>query len=164
LSESEVKTLIEKDAIIAHCPNSNRFLISGLMPLINYLKLGANVAIGTDVAGGFYLSMFKEAREAIESSKTYKIFYGRSCKILDVRKAFRLTNIDAAKSLKIDKEIGNFKIGADADLLVINNPYVNGIYDLDTILSKLIYTCEPNHILATYIRGENYSANKVSKY
>ena len=43
---------------VAHCPVSNLFLASGVMPLGRYLEAGLGVGLGSDVAGGPDLSIF----------------------------------------------------------------------------------------------------------
>ena len=47
---------------VAHCPVSNLFLASGVMPLGRYLEAGLSVGLGSDVAGGPDLSIFTVMR------------------------------------------------------------------------------------------------------
>ncbi len=52
LSDHEVARLAETGTRLAHCPASNLFLASGIMPLARYLEAGIAVGLGSDVAGG----------------------------------------------------------------------------------------------------------------
>ena len=52
LSDGEWNRLAAAGAVVAHCPDSNRFLGSGGMPIADALTRGIPVAMGSDVAAG----------------------------------------------------------------------------------------------------------------
>ena len=62
LSDRELARLVETGTRVAHCPASNLFLASGVMPLGRYLEAGLSVGLGSDVAGGPDLSIFTAMR------------------------------------------------------------------------------------------------------
>ena len=62
LSDRELARLVETGTRVAHCPASNLFLASGVMPLGRYLEAGLAVGLGSDVAGGPDLSIFTAMR------------------------------------------------------------------------------------------------------
>ena len=62
LSDRELERLIETGTRVAHCPVSNLFLASGMMPLGRYLDAGLSLGLGSDVAGGPDLSIFTAMR------------------------------------------------------------------------------------------------------
>ena len=59
----------DQGVYIAHCPESNTDIASGIAPIRRYLDMGLHVGLGTDVAGGFSLSMFRAIADAIQVSK-----------------------------------------------------------------------------------------------
>lgn len=156
LNKDEQNILKKSESIIAHCPNSNRYLSSGIMPLDKYIKNKMKIALGTDIGAGFYISLLNEAREAIESTKSYKLFINKKSDIIQANKLFTLTNIDAANALKINNKCGNFIKGKNADFVVINNEKIKG-NDILNIINKLVYTSESSNIVETYISGKRYS-------
>ena len=69
LNPREIAAIAAARAGIAHCPSSNLFLGSGLMRLDQLLKAGINVGLGSDVAAGPELNMWRVMRAAIEVQK-----------------------------------------------------------------------------------------------
>jgi len=168
---NEEKNLIKQNGATAvHCPTSNRFLKSGVMPLRDYLDQNIKVGLGSDIAAGYSLSMFDEMREAIESSKTFQIMNHDSADVLNVKEAFYLSTLRAAEILQIDKTTGSLEKNKSADFIVVDykktDPLSNSFFNLEDekkleqtynqpedILSRLIYRKHPDMIIETYING-----------
>ncbi len=68
LSDDEWARLVAAGAVVAHCPDSNFFLGSGVMPLAAALDRGARVALGSDVGAGRAFSMRRIAARAYDAS------------------------------------------------------------------------------------------------
>ena len=62
---------------VAHSPDSNTNLYSGIAPVRKMLSEGLNVALASDVAGGAKLSMLHVAAEAIRASKLRYYYSGK---------------------------------------------------------------------------------------
>lgn len=162
LGVDERKRLKETGTRIAHCPTSNRFLSSGIMPFRTYQNEGQMMGLGTDVAGGYSLSMLNEMKEAIENSKLLNLFSnGQSGAPMTVAEAFYLATLGGAKVLSMEHEIGSLTEGKQADFLVINHQKADpmGAKSLytkpDQILSKLIYRGTTDMIEEVYIGGKH---------
>jgi guanine deaminase len=63
LSAREVGRLVDTGSAVAHCPVSNMFIRSGVMPLARYRAADIRVGLGTDVAGAPELSVITQMRE-----------------------------------------------------------------------------------------------------
>ena len=160
LSDSEFERLSQAGSNIAFCPTSNLFLGSGLFSL-NRAKAKNNpvkVSLGTDVGGGTSFSMFKTMNDA------YKIcqLQGESLSSL---KAFYLATLGGAISLSLDDKVGNFAVGKEADLVVIDTrgtPLLklrNGGNNYDSLtdivdeLFTLMILGNERIVKATYVAG-----------
>jgi len=157
LTIREKKLIKDSGSSIIHCPVSNRYLQSGVMPLIQYLNQNIPIGLGTDIAGGYSLSILNEAREAIESTKTFNIINNTQEQILTPVKAFKLTNIDAAKILKISHETGSLEIGKSADMIVVDTK--DTLDNLQkqsssSIIEKIIYKYQDMKIENVYVKGK----------
>ncbi len=151
LSEKELEIIYNYGAIISHCPTSNIFLKSGIMPLKKYLDTGMKITLGTDVAAGYTLDMKTELRNAIESSKILSYFSQNDC-LVRPAEIFPHSNILAAEYLNIAEITGNLNPGKYADITVIANPE-NVSDGLDDMLNCIIYNEEKSN-LATYYKGK----------
>jgi hypothetical protein len=112
--EDELELLKERECYICHCPQSNTNLQSGAAPVKHFLEKGAKLGLGTDVAGGANLSMFRAITDAIHVSKL------RSCLLLEdaaitVEEAFFMASLSGGGFFG---KVGSFLAGYEADFLV----------------------------------------------
>ena len=112
--EDELELLKERECYICHCPQSNTNLQSGAAPVKHFLEKGAKLGLGTDVAGGANLSMFRAITDAIHVSKL------RSCLLLEdaaitVEEAFFMASLSGGGFFG---KVGSFLTGYEADFLV----------------------------------------------
>ena len=69
-SGAEERALMKRNGVfIAHCPQSNMNVSSGIAPVKQFLREGQKVGLGSDVAGGAHLSLFRAMTDAIQCSK-----------------------------------------------------------------------------------------------
>jgi len=161
LSREEIEVLRKTGIKVSHCPTANRFLASGIMPYRKLEQSGLTIGLGTDVAGGYSLSMFNEMKEAIETSKMINFLNSeKQYKPITVEEAFYLATLGGAKVLSLEKETGSLEIGKSADFLVIDYQKLNDFKNRDilsnarNILSKMIYLGNKDIIEQVYLRGK----------
>ena len=63
VSDAEAALLRERGTGVAHCPNSNFSLDSGVAPVRSLLEAGVKVGLGTDVSGGYSPSILDAMRQ-----------------------------------------------------------------------------------------------------
>lgn len=69
LDETEIHLLKKRGVTIAHCPDSNINLSSGIAPIRKLLNEGLKIGLGSDIAGGSKLCILDVMAEAIKVSK-----------------------------------------------------------------------------------------------
>jgi guanine deaminase len=99
-------------AAASACPTSNLFLGSGLFDFDASAAAGMRVGIGTDVGGGTSYNMLRTLSEA------YKVAQLRRQRLSPWR-AFYLATLGGARALRLDREIGNFEPGKEADFVAL---------------------------------------------
>ena len=88
--DEEVETMRKQGVFVAHCPESNTNLSSGVAPVKDYLKKGLKVGLGSDIAAGSSLSIFKAMAMAVQCSKLRWRLLDQSIEPLTVDEVFYL--------------------------------------------------------------------------
>jgi guanine deaminase len=156
LTEEELQRLSDTRSVAAFCPTSNLFIGSGLFDLAR-LRAPARpvrISLATDVGGGTSYSMLRTAAEA------YKVLQlqGQSLPALD---AFYMMTLGNARALGLEAEIGSFRVGSEADLVVLDPAATPAMRhrletagDLEEILFILMKLGDAHAVRATYVLGE----------
>jgi guanine deaminase len=114
--DAELGRLAAAGTSVAHCPESNAFLGSGLFPLREHLDHGVKVALGTDVGAGTGFSLFKEGLMA------YELQMLRDGVRLGPAELLHLATRAGALALGLDGEIGDLSDGKAADFVLVRPP------------------------------------------
>ena len=124
LSDRELSRLVETGTHVAHCPASNLFLASGVMPLGRYLSAGLSVGLGSDVAGGPDLSIFTAMRVSFYAQNALRVggFAGEPAPT--PLEWLRMGSLDGARALGLDAEIGSLEVGKEADVIAVDPTFV----------------------------------------
>ena len=122
LSDEELELIAKRKSSCAFLPTSNLFLGGGLFNLQKANKYRATVGLGTDYAAGTTLSMLKTMGEAYKVTQLRKAFTEDPSSIepLDPLENYYLATLGAARAMSIDKFVGSFEHGKEADFIVLN--------------------------------------------
>lgn len=159
LSEREIGRLADSGAGVAHCPVSNLFLRSGIMPLARYLEAGIPVGLGSDVSGGPDPSIFEVMRVGAYAQHALQALRGESRPSLDPLGWLRLGTIGGAQVLGLADTIGSLEPGLEADMIAVDAslteplPGAGAADDPADIVSRLIFRTHPQMITAAWVRG-----------
>jgi len=160
LSESEVGRLLASGSSVAHCPASNLFLSSGMMPLATYRAAGMRVGLGSDVAAGPEVSIFGAMRAGAVTQRvlelTNKASRADALRPLDW---LRAGSLDGARALGMGDRTGSLEVGKEADLIAVDPRFTTPLPDDDPptdaeeLASRLIFRSHPNMVRAAWVRG-----------
>lgn len=146
LDAEERRLIRDSGTTLVHCPRSNAFLKSGIMPLRRWLDEGISIGLGTDVGAGPSLSMWAEAAFACTASKMgwagNQLLADRLQRLEgfselqreELRRAlgisldppvgpvhaFHLATLGGARALGMDARIGSLAPGKEADFVVVD--------------------------------------------
>ena len=160
LSAREVARLVESDSRVAHCPSSNLFLASGMMPLGAYRAEGVGIGLGSDVAAGPEVSIFSVMRAAAVTQRVLELTgRGDAATALRPLEWLRLGSLDGARVLGLDAAIGSLEVGKEADLIAIDPRFTNPLPTDDPpsaaeeVASRLVFRPHPNMVRGAWVRG-----------
>ena len=162
LSSREVDRIVEADARIAHCPASNLFLSSGMMPLDAHREAGMTIGLGSDVAAGPEVSIFSVMRAGAVTQRVLELT-GPADPATALRPLdwLRMGTLDGARALGLDAEIGSLELGKEADLIAIDPRFTDPLpgedspadADAEEVAGRLVFRPHPNMVRAAWVRG-----------
>ncbi|MCL1804867.1 MAG: amidohydrolase family protein [Clostridiales bacterium] len=154
MSDEEIELMRKRQVFVAHCPQSNMNLSSGIAPVRRFLDAGIPVGLGSDVAGGSHTSIFRAMSDAIQVSKLYWRLVDESCRALTLEEAFYLGTLGGGAFFG---NIGSFLPGYEFDALVIDDSrnLDTGPLDMQSRLARVVYQPDRNVIEEKYVRGKN---------
>jgi guanine deaminase len=164
LSDRELARLVATDTRIAHCPSSNLFLASGVMPLARYLAAGLRIGLGSDVAGGPDQSIFSVMRVGAYVQTALRVIAGETRAALGPLDWLRMGSLAGAQALGLEDRIGSIEAGKDADLIAVDPrltvplrdlPYDPAEIDASDVVSRLIYRAHPDMVRLAWVRGRS---------
>lgn len=153
-SDEEVELMKQQGVYVAHCPQSNINLSSGIAPVRRYLEEGIQVGLGTDMSGGATLSMFRCMADAIGVSKLYWRLADQSRKPLSMEEAFYLATKGGGSFFG---KAGSFEKGYELDALVLDDSRIRSTKGLSVKerLERYLYLeQEGGRIAGKYIAGK----------
>ncbi len=158
LSDRELSRLVETGTRVAHCPISNLFLASGVMPLGRYLDAGLTLGLGSDVAGGPDLSIFSVMRVGFYAQNARRVAGVETGRVLSPLDWIRLGTLGGAEALGLEDATGSLEAGKEADLIAIDPAYIApipGVVDdePEDLASRLIFRAHPDMVRAAWVRG-----------
>lgn len=148
----EQKWLRSRGVLVSHCPSSNINLSSGIAPIRKYLTDGLPVSLGSDIAGGFDLSIFRAMTDAVQVSKVRSCYGQTDEKPLTISEAFYMGTKGASA---LFGKVGSFEPGYEFDAVVVNDGNIISPKPL-TIkerLERMIYLEKETQIKAKYVSG-----------
>jgi guanine deaminase len=157
LSDREIRRLAGAGARLAHCPVSNMFLASGVMPVAQYRDAGIVVGLGSDVAGSPELSIVTQMRTGFYTQNALRVMRGGAAG-LDPLDWLRLGTLDGARALGLEDSIGSVEAGKEADLIVVDPtqtlpPGGEDSDDPAVLVSRLIFRERSGMVRGAWVRG-----------
>ena len=149
VSADDITTLVRRGVGVSHNPESNMKLASGSAPVVEYLKAGAALGLGTDgAASNNDLDMFEAMRQASFLAK----HVSRDPRAVSAATALELATIGGARALGLQDQIGSLEAGKRADLIVVrmNRARQTPMYDP---VSHLVYTTRGDDVDTTIVNG-----------
>jgi len=150
--DGEEELLKNNRVYVAHCPQSNTNLASGIAPIRRFLRNGIHVGLGSDVAAGYHTSIFRAMSDAIQVSKLYWRLLEQEDAPLTLAEAFYLGTIGGGSFFG---KVGSFDEGYEFDAVVIDDSSITTPHQLsiESRLERIIYLSDNSHIFDKYVRG-----------
>lgn len=148
----EIERMARNGVFVAHCPNSNTNISSGIAPVRKLLDAGIRVGLGSDVAGGHSLSLFDEMVSAVQVSNLRWRCVDENDRQLSMTEAFYMATRGGGEFFG---KVGSFDRGYEFDALVIDDSGLAGTRktDAEHRFLRSLYLSHECTIAAKYVQG-----------
>jgi len=150
LRDDEIQMLADSGTHVAHCPESNLKLGSGIARISDMLEAGVSLCLGTDgPASNNDLDLLSELRTAalLQKGRT------RNPEVFTTSEAMQMVTINGARAYGAESFLGSLEVGKNADIVVIDldQTHMTPVHD---ICANLIYSVNKADVEMVLINGD----------
>lgn len=150
----EMELIKERGVTIAHCPQSNGNVAAGIPPIRQMLDLGVKVGLGSDIAGGYSVSIFRAMSEAVYLSKLQWLRSEKKDSFLSVPESFYLGTKGGGQFFG---KVGSFETGYELDAIVVDDRSLCVSADrlsTEERVERVIHLADDRNIISRFVAGE----------
>lgn len=150
----EMELIKERGVTIAHCPQSNGNVAAGIPPIRQMLDLGVKVGLGSDIAGGYSVSIFRAMSEAVYLSKLQWLRSEKKDSFLSVPESFYLGTKGGGQFFG---KVGSFETGYELDAIVVDDRSLCVPADrlsTEERVERVIHLADDRNIISRFVAGE----------
>lgn len=161
LLEPERQLVKQRQCTISHCPVSNTFITSGVAPIKEYLHRDKiNVALGTDLLGGYEKSILGVVRAAVMALHHLRMTQANDD--FDVRltvaEALWMGTMGGAIGCGLKDHVGSFCVGKKFDAQLIDLDVIGSnvdVFDFDplTLVYKWVFSGDDRNVVGVWCNG-----------
>ena len=151
-TEEDKRILKKHGSFSVHCPDATVNIIAGIMPLQHMEAEGLKIAMGTDIAGGHGIGIYRQVARAVQLSKLKEFYEPQESKTITITQAFYHATKESGS---VFGKVGSFEKGYAFNALVIDNmedPWTK--MTAEEKLERFCYIGDDRNIKARYIDGE----------
>ncbi|MFW6038223.1 MAG: amidohydrolase family protein [Candidatus Saliniplasma sp.] len=155
-TQNEKVMMVEKGVDMVGCPSSIAMIDGIVAPVLEFMKLGGSVGLGTDQAPGPGThNMFREMRTASILTKTrYK-----DPTRLPAWEILKVGCLGGARVLGLENKVGSLEVGKDADIITVDLSNVNLTPSVrepfHNFIPNLVYSTTGFEVDNVIINGDN---------
>jgi len=150
VDDHEKEIYRKRDVAVAHCPESNLKLASGVAPIPDYLERGIRVGLATDGnASNNDLDMIGEMRTAALIHKGLRL----DPTVMDARTVVEMATLGGARALHLEDRIGSLEAGKEADIVVLCTDAIHATPHYDPY-SWIVYAAKSTDVDSVWVRGK----------
>ncbi|MDD2620663.1 MAG: amidohydrolase [Syntrophomonadaceae bacterium] len=159
VTPEDIDILKKHSVAVAHNPESNMKLASGIAPVPEMLNAGIPVSLGTDGASSNNnLDMLQEMRSCAFLHKVNSM----NPTVIPAYQAMEMATVNGAISLGLGEELGRLKPGMKADMIIMSLKAAHMIPRYD-ILANIVYSAQASDVETVIIDGQIIMEDRLIK-
>src|SRR3990167_4997421 len=150
VSKDEIALLEQTGTSVSHNPVSNMMLGDGVAPIVEMLRQGVNVALGTDGAASNHS---QDLFDTMKAASLLQKVHHQDAGVIKPYTVLRMATAGGAKALGNDSICGTIEAGKRADLILVqidtaHNQPVNDIF------SQIVHCVKASDVRTVIVNGE----------
>jgi len=150
VSEREIGILRETGTSVSHNPVSNMMLGDGIAPIVEMIRQGVNIGLGTDGAASNHS---QDLFDTMKAASLLQKVHHQDAGVIDPFSVLRMATAGGAKALGLESVCGTVEIGKRADLVLVDIDTVHN-QPVNDIFSQLVHCAKASDVQTVMVDGE----------
>ena len=150
VSNDEIALLKQTGASVSHNPVSNMMLGDGVAPVVEMLRQGVNVALGTDGAASNHS---QDLFDTMKAASLLQKVHHQDAGVIDPHAVLRMATAGGAKALGLESVCGTIEVGKRADLILVDVDTVHS-QPVNEIFSQIVHCAKASDVRTVWVNGE----------
>lgn len=151
-TEEDKRIMKKHGSFSVHCPDATTNIIAGIMPLSSMHNEGLKIALGSDIAGGHGIAVYKQIARAVQLSKLKEFYEPDQGRTITLTQAFYHATKEAGS---VFGKVGSFEKGYQFNALVIDTMEDSWVpLTAEERLERFCYIGDDRNIRARFIDGK----------
>jgi 5-methylthioadenosine/S-adenosylhomocysteine deaminase len=150
VSQEEISLLKETQTSVSHNPVSNMMLGDGVAPVVEMLRQGVNVALGTDGAASNHS---QDLFDTMKSASLLQKVHHQDAGVIDPYSVLQMATLGGAKALGLASVCGTIEVGKRADLILVDIDTVHS-QPINDIFSQIVHCAKASDVRTVIVSGE----------
>ena len=150
VSAEEIQILRQTGTSVSHNPVSNMMLGDGVAPVVELLRQGVNVGLGTDGAASNHS---QDLFDTMKAASLLQKVHHRDASVIRPYDVLRMATVGGARALGLDAVCGTVEVGKRADVSLINLDTVHN-QPINDIFSQIVHCAKASDVQTVIVDGE----------
>jgi cytosine/adenosine deaminase-related metal-dependent hydrolase len=150
ISPAEITILKETGTSVSHNPVSNMMLGDGVAPVVEMLRQGVNVALGTDGAASNHS---QDLFDTMKAASLLQKVHHQDAGVIDPYSVLRMATAGGAKALGLEAICGSIEVGKHADLILVDVDTLHN-QPVNDIFSQIVHCAKASDVRTVMVNGE----------
>ena len=150
ISNDEIAILKETGTSVSHNPVSNMMLGDGVAPVVEMLRQGVNVALGTDGAASNHS---QDLFDTMKAASLLQKVHHQDAGVIKPYDVLRMATIGGATALGLGSLCGTIEVGKRADLVLLDIDTVH-TQPVNELFSQIVHCAKASDVKTVIVDGD----------
>jgi 5-methylthioadenosine/S-adenosylhomocysteine deaminase len=150
VSKDEIAILKETGTSVSHNPVSNMMLGDGVAPVVEMLRQGINVALGTDGAASNHS---QDLFDTMKAASLLQKVHHQDAGVIEPFAVLRMATAGGAKALGLSSICGTLEVGKRADVILVDIDTLHN-QPMNDVFSQIVHCAKASDVRSVMVNGE----------